>query len=103
MRRVGLYLDRPVFSHGQLYVAFSRVSDPKNLSLFLDEEKHEHGFQNGFAYTRNDVFKGLLTEEVDKLKQTEYWKDGPEEFAEGTFFIINQFFFVLEIMTTRSM
>ena len=36
---VGLYLPNPVFSHGQLYVAFSRVTNKKGLRvLALDEE-----------------------------------------------------------------
>ena len=39
LARVGLYLPKPVFSHGQLYVAFSRVTSKKGLKvLALDEE-----------------------------------------------------------------
>lgn len=33
--RVALLLEKPVFSHGQLYVAISRVGDPRYLKIFL--------------------------------------------------------------------
>ena len=35
LNRVGIYLPRPVFSHGQLYVALSRVSSPSGLKVLL--------------------------------------------------------------------
>lgn len=39
MANVDLYLPKSVFSHGQLYVAFSRVFDKKGLKvLILDED-----------------------------------------------------------------
>ena len=39
LSKVGLYLPRPVFTHGQLYVAISRVTSKKALKiLILDEE-----------------------------------------------------------------
>jgi len=35
---VGLYLREPVFAHGQLYVAFSRCTDARNLWIALPPE-----------------------------------------------------------------
>src|SRR5699024_9959006 len=32
--RVGIYLENPVFTHGQLYVAMSRCRDPNKLKIF---------------------------------------------------------------------
>ena len=36
--KVGIYLDTPVFSHGQLYVALSRTTNKKGLLLEIRED-----------------------------------------------------------------
>lgn len=35
----GVHLEKPCFSHGQLYVACSRVSDPRNLHVYAPNGK----------------------------------------------------------------
>ena len=48
---VGVYLNEPVFTHGQLYVAFSRVTNKKNLKVCINNPKN---------YTKNIVYKEVL-------------------------------------------
>ena len=56
LQRVGIYLPTPCFTHGQLYVAASRVGLPEHLrfAVPLDEA-------TGTFRTRNVVFREALT------------------------------------------
>jgi len=55
LSRVGLYLPQPVFTHGQLYVAISRVKTKKGLKiLILDEDG------NVTNTTKNVVYKEIF-------------------------------------------
>ncbi|CAH9068716.1 unnamed protein product, partial [Cuscuta europaea] len=38
LERVGLFLRRPVFTHGQLYVAVSRVTNPSGLKFVICDD-----------------------------------------------------------------
>ena len=38
--RVAVYMPEPVFAHGSLYVALSRVTNPENLRVCLPEGEH---------------------------------------------------------------
>ena len=55
LQRVGLYLDRPVFSHGQLYVAVSRVTSKDDLRILIVENDYGDRFQ-----TKNIVYKEIF-------------------------------------------
>nr|CAG8528456.1 14644_t:CDS:2 [Entrophospora candida] len=54
---IGLYLPQPIFFHGQLYVAMSRVCKACNLNAFVNNEIVQGKVRN---YTKNIVYKEAL-------------------------------------------
>ena len=58
LEKVGIYLDRPVFSHGQLYVAMSRAKRPEDIKFLFGDSSRIRG-QTG-RYTANVVYNEVL-------------------------------------------
>ena len=60
---VGTYLSRPVFGHGQLYVALSRAGVATRTKLFIVNVPNTQGKFPGHngTYTKNIVYKEVLT------------------------------------------
>ena len=56
LKRMAVWLENPVFSHGQFYTAASRVSDPDQISFFVPEEC----CTKGVARTKNIVYREVL-------------------------------------------
>ena len=52
LSRVGLYLKKPVFTHGQLYVAISRATSRSGLRMLIENDDGTCGSQ-----TRNVVYR----------------------------------------------
>ena len=60
LNRVGIYLPRPVFSHGALYVALSRCTDPLGINIYIIQTD---GIQDGsleHPFTTNIVFDEVI-------------------------------------------
>jgi ATP-dependent DNA helicase PIF1 len=61
LKMVGIFLPKPVFTHGQLYVAMSRIGCPKGVKLLVIdgwEDAHEDALTG--VYTRNVVYTEVL-------------------------------------------
>ena len=56
LKQVGIWLRKPIFGHGQFYVACSRVSNPAALKIAIEQPPEKE-----VAKTKNVVFnRGLL-------------------------------------------
>ncbi|XP_020108369.1 uncharacterized protein LOC109724099 isoform X2 [Ananas comosus] len=60
LQHVGLYLRRPVFSHGQLYVGVSRVTSREGLRILIENKNNEpEGCTQNIVFT--EIFDNLNT------------------------------------------
>ncbi|XP_035835338.1 uncharacterized protein LOC110865421 isoform X3 [Helianthus annuus] len=55
LKKIGVYLPQPVFTHGQLYVALSRATSPNSLKILLTSDEY-----NSAETTKNVVFSELM-------------------------------------------
>jgi len=53
---IGIFLKRPVFTHGQLYVAISRVTSKKGLKILIQDDNGEYS-----DTTKNIVYPEVFT------------------------------------------
>ena len=61
LSHVGVYLPEAVFSHGQLYVALSRIGDPRKIKVFVQENNcNDNLFKDERMMTLNVVYVEAL-------------------------------------------
>ena len=75
---VGLNLETPCFAHGQLFVALSRVGDPRNVFVRVKHVPALQGVLNGLGgmtVTPNHVWKEIFRKVQEKLAGSEIGGD----------------------------
>ena len=60
LKRCGVLLTDPVFAHGQLYVALSRVGDPSCVAVLIPPDADADGVDGSQNITRNVVWQEVL-------------------------------------------
>ena len=60
LNKAGVILEKPVFGHGQLYVALSRVRSFQNLFVEVREVVGRQGFDGSDCYTENVVYMQIV-------------------------------------------
>ena len=65
MQHVGLDLQVPVFSHGQLYVALSHCTHPRNVKVLFPE--HQNGTRDNGNQNSNKTANVVFNEVLDGL------------------------------------
>ena len=55
LNKVGIYLEDEIFTHGQLYVALSRVTSPKRLHILINKSISKYP-----NHVKNIVYKEIL-------------------------------------------
>jgi hypothetical protein len=63
LSKIGLYLPRPIFNHGGLYVALSRATDPSQVKALIRQDISIQGDFEDLegTYTRNIVYKEIIS------------------------------------------
>ncbi|KAL3642121.1 hypothetical protein CASFOL_012936 [Castilleja foliolosa] len=61
LKKIGIYLPKPVFTHGQLYVALSRATSPGSLKILIEPTN-----ETGSDTTKNVVFSDFINEVNNK-------------------------------------
>ena len=67
LQKVGIFLQNPVFAHGQLYVAISRCANPSEIKFFVPFSEEQNEFHqvnaDGSLTTINEVWPECLLSE----------------------------------------
>ena len=59
--KCGILLPTSVWTHGQIYVAFSRCGNPNNICVWAEREQFtDRGYCSDKKYVKNAVFRQII-------------------------------------------